>query len=482
MNNNVTKSPREKIESVVAGMAITENFWGYLFGRVKKIESTNLPSIMGVAPEKNGSISLHIRPDLVKNTDEKTLELILEHEGLHLLNLHIPRLMRLLAMEIDDEVKQKKSMIWNIATDCAVNTQMNMPKTIKVSGMDWTLDFPNNYQLPNDRSSESYFYTLLKKNDNQCVNCGASKHEQEQQKGDSNNSENENEQSGENQEGKGSGQVQVKSKCPCCGKEHSKSYNIDDHGQWDQNGGESNNPEDVARKVEDQIKDLVRKSVKSFDASNRNRGNMPGYLKELIEELLDIPKIPYYQLIRSLVRGTRLTKWRKSYTRVNKKRVYTFFNNDQEYINPIISPFPGRQRDYSFNIVILIDTSGSQSTEDIAEALSGIKDIIENDKHCKVTVIEIDTTIGKEYNIKKVSDIDFEITGRGGTILKEGIVRSKELNPDVMLGFTDGYCDNINEFPDTILPKKIIWCISKGGTSKSLNQTGPVVFIDEEHN
>lgn len=485
MKNDVTKSSREIIESVVAGMAITDNFWGYLFGRVKKIETDKVPSIMGVGSEKNGSVCLYINPELVKNTDEKNLELVLEHEGLHLLNLHISRFLRIISVEVDEEIKNQKSMIWNLAADCAVNTQMKMPDKLKINGNEWPAQKPKLYEMPEDRSSESYYETLLKKNNDQCVYCGSSESDSDDQNSEGNDSQQDqqnekDENQSEQQEGNdssGSGQVTVESKCPCCGKKHQQNYNIDDHSDWFKDGGDSNNPEDIARKIEDQTKDLVRKSVKSFEASNKNRGHLPGHIKELIEGLLDIPKIPYYQIIRSMVKGSRLSKWKKSYTRVNKKRVYTFFD-ENKYINPVISPFPGKKRDFSFNIVVMIDTSASQSSTDIAEALSGIKDIIEQDRYCRVTVIEIDTQIGKEYEIKKVSDIDFEISGRGGTILKEGIVRAKEINPDITLAFTDGYCDNINEFPDSILPKKIIWCISEHGSSQMVNQTGPVVFVD----
>ncbi|MFW6242588.1 MAG: VWA-like domain-containing protein [bacterium] len=483
---NDIKSSREKVESVVAGMAITENFWGYLFGRVRKIESENIPSIMGVGMEKNGSIILMIHPTLVEKTSEPVLEKVLEHEGLHLLNLHIPRSMRILAMEVDEEIKNQKMSIWNIAADCAVNVQNNAPRIFKIAGQDWKAQFPDIYNLPSDNSTESYYYSLLKQNEEKCIFCGKPKNTEneddsdEKQEGSSGQSDEQEENKGEG-DSKSSGNESNDQSCGCpyCGNKNGKvKANIDDHSEWDKNG-ETNNPEDLARKVEDQIKDLVRKSVKSYDANNRNRGNMPGYLKELIENLLDIPKIPYYQLIRSLIKGSRLSKWKKSYTRINKKRVYTFFNKNK-YITPVISPFPGKKKDFSFNIVIMIDTSGSQSSTDIAEALSGIKDIIEHDRHCKVDVIEIDTKINKEYQIKKVSDIDFEISGRGGTVLREGIERAKQLNPDVLLGFTDGYCDDVNSFSDAILPKKIIWCISEGGSSERVNKTGTVVFVDSK--
>ena len=145
---------------------------------------------------------------------------------------------------------------------------------------------------------------------------------------------------------------------------------------------------------------------------------------------------------------------------------------------PQISPFPGKKRDFTFYVGVLIDTSGSQSKEDIIDALSGCKSIIEHDKHCKVVVIENDTKVQKEYEIKRLSDIQMNVRGRGGTILMPGLERLKQLNVDVTLGFTDGYCEDLNSVSRKKLPKKIIWAVRKEhGTVSTLNRTGFIVRI-----
>ena len=117
------------------------------------------------------------------------------------------------------------------------------------------------------------------------------------------------------------------------------------------------------------------------------------------------------------------------------------------------------------------------SKEDILEGLSGIKNIIENDRHCKLTVLENDTKLQKEYKVKKLRDIQFNISGRGGTTLQPGLERARELNSDVCLCFTDGYCDNINNLPRKTIPRKIIWVIQKEGSIDCVNETGFIVRI-----
>jgi predicted metal-dependent peptidase len=162
--------------------------------------------------------------------------------------------------------------------------------------------------------------------------------------------------------------------------------------------------------------------------------------------------------------------------RINKKRAYAFFLGDNLRL-PQILPFPGKKRDLTFFIVILIDTSGSMGTDDIKEALSGIKNIIESDRHCKVTVLEVDGAVQKEYNVLKVGDIDFKISGRGGTTLGPGLFRAKELECDVCLGFTDAMTEVINDYSRKALPKKLIWVVPKENDVKTLNKTGPIVRI-----
>jgi predicted metal-dependent peptidase len=214
--------------------------------------------------------------------------------------------------------------------------------------------------------------------------------------------------------------------------------------------------------------------VKTF---SKDRGNLPGHISALIESALAPPKAPYYQIIQKLVRASRFSKFKRSHTKINRKRTYVF-NIDGEGDNiPAISPFPGRTRDFTFNICVLIDTSGSMSNDDVREGLSGVKNIVENDRHCKTTVLEVDAGVEKEYEVKRIRDIQFNIKGRGGTTLGPGIDRARELGVDVCLAFTDGFTECINDYPRRMFPKRTIWVITPNGTSENLNKTGFVVNI-----
>jgi predicted metal-dependent peptidase len=248
---------------------------------------------------------------------------------------------------------------------------------------------------------------------------------------------------------------------------------MDDHKKWMQGAKGVADLSALSRKVDQHVQNIVKESVKSF---NKDRGTIPSHIAELIQSALEPPKAPYYQIIQKLVKGSRFTKFKRSPTRINRKRTYVFTLQGEECI-PEISPFPGKKRDTTFDIVVLIDTSGSMGEDDIKEGLSGVKNIIEKDRHCYTTVLEVDAGVEKEYVVKKVRDIQFDVKGRGGTTLRPGLERARELGCDVCLAFTDGFCESVNQIPRKYLPKKLIWVITPNGTADNVNRTGFVVRI-----
>jgi len=409
----------DRLKNLIAKFVLKYNYWGYLFSRIRRTPSTGFGSIMGVRAEMDGTLSLMYEPTLMSGTDDENLTKVIEHEGMHLLNKHIPRLIRILSNETDISRKGLKIKVWNVASDCAANMQMKLFDPVIIDGKPWPPQLPSMWDMPDNEMTETYFYWLLQ---NKVVD------------------------------------VEI----PMIGG----------HDGWSNLKGVSD-LSSLARKLDHHIQDIIRESAKTF---NRERGTLPSHIADLIQGALSPPKAPYYQIIRKLVKGSRYTKYKRSPTRINRKRVYVFKLGGK--VIPKISPFPGKARDVTFDIGVLIDTSGSMSNEAILEGLSGVKNIIEKDRHCYTTVLECDACVEKEYQVKKIKDIQFDIKGRGGTTLRPGLERARELGVDVCLAFTDGFTEDINAIPRKALPKKIIWVLGPGSSAKSLNQTGPVVWID----
>jgi predicted metal-dependent peptidase len=444
----------DKIRDMIIAMMFKASYWGYLFTRIHRREK-DMGSffVMGVESDKEGNVSLTYNNKKVENTDNKTLLLMLEHEGMHLLNKHLSRFFRIIANDLNNnnpEIVGYKCYVWNIAADMVVNHQMSLPKKLIVDKEDFEpyhFDSPP-YTFKPGFATEYYFYQLLKNHDQKLKSqYNMIKHLM----------------------GYGSGEGELR---PLT--EDEKKFLkklIDDHADWIKELKDIPDLHSYARKVEQTIVQAISEASKNI----KERGLLPAHISQLIFEALLPPKAPYYQIIRKLVRATRLSKFKNCSTRINRKRTYLFAVGPEGL--PELSPFPGKIRDRTFKIGVLLDTSGSMSKEDILEGLSGIKNIIENDRYCFTTVIECDAKVQKEYEVKKVRDIQFNIKGRGGTEMWPGLKRFKELSVDVTLGFTDGYTDNINEIPRKLLPKKIIWVVTPRGQVETLNKSGFIVRL-----
>lgn len=419
----ITENSGERLKNLIAKFVLKYNYWGYLFSRIRRRPATGFGSIMGVGPEPDGTITLYYEPTLLSKTEDKYILKILEHEGMHLLNQHVSRFIRMLSNDLGQHTAEAKKDCWNIAADCAVNVQANIRENLIIDGRPWPPCLPKKYELEEDKATENYFYELLKKV--QYVN------------------------------------ISFKGNAA-----------FDDHKTWEKNISSISDLNSLSRKLEQQMRKLIKDSVKHF---SKDRGNLPSHIAELIEQALGPPKAPYYQIIRKLVRGSRLSKFLRSPTRINRKRTYTFYLAETSL--PQISPFPGKKRDMTFDIVILIDTSGSMGVDDIAEGLSGVKNIIENDRHCYTTVLEVDAGVEKEYQVKKIKDIQFNVKGRGGTVLRPGLERARELGCDICLAFSDGFVDDINSVPRKYLPKKLVWIITKTGSVEHVNRSGFVIKL-----
>lgn len=429
----------DRMKNLVARFVLKYNYWGYLFSQIRRRPAIGFGSIMGVAAEPDGSLTLLFHPELVEKTSDEVLVKVIEHEGMHLLNKHLPRLIRILSNETNESMKMAKMDMWGVAADCTVNVQMKLIDDLLIAGEPWPVQRPEKYKLPTDKLAEWYYLEFLK--NAKFVKLKVPGSRKKGKKDDKN---------GEGQSG-----------------------GLDDHKGWVKGIEGVADLSSLARKLDASVQNIIRESVKTF---NKDRGNLPSHIACLIGDALQPPKAPYYQIIRKLVRGTRLSKFKRSPTKINKKRAYTFYLKDKNL--PQIIPFPGKTRDLTFKIVVLIDTSGSMDVDDIKQGLSGVKNIIETDRYCYTTVLEVDACVEKEYEVKKVRDIQFKIKGRGGTTLFPGLKRAKELDCDVCLCFTDGFTEDINSIPRKMMPKKLIWVITKNGKADSVNRTGWIVHIN----
>ena len=245
----IQQSGSTKLKELVAKMTLENSYWGYLFSRIRRVPKKNFGSIMGVGSTGNGMINLYFEPDLVNETSNESLMFILEHEGMHILNRHISRSIRLIGNESNDFNKMSKSHIWNIAADCCVNSQIkDFPKILKIAGKDWPALFPENQKLPKGKSSEWYYHNLLKNAKKIKISmCPQCKQGDNEEQGD----------------GKG------RPECEQCQAQNGKGdgsggYMICDHSKWGEGNKDNLDENTLARNIDNFTRDIVKKALNNY--------------------------------------------------------------------------------------------------------------------------------------------------------------------------------------------------------------------------
>ena len=249
----------ERLKQLIARFVLKYNYWGYLFSRIRRKPAKNFGSIMGVAPQTDGTITLLYEPDLFMATDDKEIYKIIEHEGMHLLNKHITRLLRILANETINERKQTKITAWNIAADCSVNVQANIREDIIIAGKAWPPQLPAHYNMEEGKVTEEYYLNLLQNHkDNMkqimqqiCQNCPYAKNNQ-----DSDGKE-EGQGKGEGQDEESEGNL-----CPGFGNKGCPAHGgLDTHKNWIDGAKGVPDLSALSRKIDQHISNIVKESV-----------------------------------------------------------------------------------------------------------------------------------------------------------------------------------------------------------------------------
>lgn len=446
-----------------------------------------------------------------------------EHEVLHLILEHIPRyIQKRKIAELEDD-KKIIDMTNNLAVDLAANEMLckawpGIKDPAKPLGY-WVIPEGFNPPLPNDMSYEDYQAMLLalfksrSKDMAKRVEKAVGKALKKQQEavkqalesqggkgqkspgkgepgeqGEGGESDGDGEGGGEggkpsDQQGSGSGQ----------GKPQEQEQEQDDAGGggdpmddleknlvkmlahasaphlgWDQTPGD----EGEVHKLMEHAKQLIKETLSTY----KSRGTLPGYLMELIRNMLMPPTVHWTAFLHDIVQRTRQTKKSRGMSRPSKKlaalKVYAAKAEDdgderfRRYAHVRQMPvFPGIKHSNKFTIVYLLDTSGSMGTNELREGLSELQHIQKSDSDVRICVIYIDTGVSKEYWVNANDELDWELTGRGGTDFEPGFKHVAEMSrkqddaPDILIYCTDGYAPP----PTTKLPIPTVWLLTANG-------------------
>jgi predicted metal-dependent peptidase len=204
----------------------------------------------------------------------------------------------------------------------------------------------------------------------------------------------------------------------------------------------------LADELEHQGQRIIRQAV---DDHKKSRGTLPGHLQQYIDDLLQQAKIPWTSILRNKVINTQRFKKYRSVGRPRRRHTGI----------PRLMKFPGHTKERKFTVAFCIDTSGSMGTEELKQGLSELQGLQKADKDIKIHVIECDTAVGRVYEIGPNDEVKRNMTGRGGTTFDPAVIRAKELNPDIVFYFTDGYAPGLQIENRVSCP--FIWVITPGG-------------------
>jgi len=503
MRTNVEKvaeikniSPEEAIargrDTVADALAyLTSNKVQNFYARVINLmDRYSIPGMgtMGVTVQRGKYIFIY-DPLFAASVSYEEICATCEHEVLHLVLEHIPRMITQRALLVHSEELALFDMTSNLAVDLAVNEFLAdtwpgvKDQEEKPLGV-WIV--PENWKpaLPSRMAYEDYHHLLMllmrpQAEAMQKISNLAAKLLQEQTEsirkalnGDKGEGEGEGEGSGT---GQGGTAPELQEEINGLSPEEKKQLEMltqamQSHTGWTHG---ADNAADASQAAE-HGKELLKSALTS---ANKSRGTVPGHMRELIRKLLTPPTVPWTQFLHDIVQRTRQTKRVRGMARPSKKlsalKTYARMQAEegderfQRYAHFQRTPvFPGIKQDNKFTVVYALDTSGSMGTTECALGLSEIQHLQRADADINICVLYADTTINKEYWVGNSDTLDDELMGRGGTdfepifeYISEHMLASADKAPDILIYCTDGYAPP----PTTRIPIPTVWLLTPRG-------------------
>lgn len=223
---------------------------------------------------------------------------------------------------------------------------------------------------------------------------------------------------------------------------------VDDHSLW----GEVTDAQ--GQLVQQQIDFLTKNTVEQI---RRGQGTIPGQFKEYIDSLFEIKP--------------RLFDWKSFLRRYLGSILDIELKKTRKRESHRFPGSAGLRHKKKTQILVVVDTSGSISANDLCDFFSEIHHI--HKAGAVVDIIEIDTKIQRHYRYN--GKWDMSANGRGGTILTEAInyFNANRRDYSSCVIFTDGYCA-----VDFKIYGDAMWIIATGGAVQKY--PGKTIYINSE--
>jgi len=213
-------------------------------------------------------------------------------------------------------------------------------------------------------------------------------------------------------------------------------------------------PSQIQNKAQGNIMDAA-----TIAKMNNQAGSIPGEIQQMINKFLN-PKLPWQEIL--LMFFESLSDQEYSYKAINRR-----------YDDPIL---PGKTNSHGLDhLIYYLDISGSITDKDIVRFNSEVKYIKDTYNPEKLTLVTFDTKIREEYVFEADDEFDnIQITGRGGTNLKEVYQHIEKNEPTAVVIFTDMFVTIPSKAPSVPL----IWICTNNPNATV--PYGTLVYLNDE--
>jgi predicted metal-dependent peptidase len=392
---------KELIDETFQNGFININYKDYIFyfhilAQCKVIyDNSILPAPAGVS-FRDLKYYLHISDDFDSLSLENRLA-VFKHEALHIIYLHIGRSLG------------KKETTFNYSADCAINQQINKNHLLEHSITPETLSEFYKIDIPLLKDTETYYDLLdniVDEENESCNNSCNSTSMSESESDESGSCDNDSDKDGDNPEKSSSGSG-----------EDSDKPGTENHKTWKESDKDDASQELMERRTEKMVNNAIE----------RSKGDIPSNISDILK---------IYKR-KSVVNWRKLVKKAMSNKRANKLSTIKRRSRRIDQLG-----FKGNKKDYLYNVVCLLDVSGSMSNDDILYGISELRHLCKK-TNSDLRIIQIDSKI-KEVEDFDVNSKTFDRLGCGGTKMKPGYdyIHEHKMNPDLTILITDGWIDS----------------------------------------
>ena len=392
-----------------------EPFLGGISMHIPKVQDWKVDTAY-VSCDRQGNIRMGYNPDFFRSMPGMHRRGVVMHEILHIAFMHIAE--RAVA-------DRKRSRLWNVATDLAINSvigENKLPEFCLMPGRAPKTDDPKLAELiksfPKFESADWYMARL-------------------EQFAEDNNKKN----------GEGEYTIEVG---------NSDGETIDGHGGW------GDVPEEIRDIMREQVRNLVEKGVKAAQ-QRASWGSIPQEIQGQIEALLR-HELDWKAILRMFIGRARSMERHSTMKRINKRLPYMM---------------PGAKRSTIANVLWAIDQSGSVGDEDVQR---GLAEAFACSKEASIDIVNFDTEVDMSSfaSVKNGQNFKWRRTRSGGTDFD--CVQRFLNNPknrgkySAVIMFTDGYAPKMG----AIVGTKVLWVITETGDIGAPRQGDLIVKMGKD--